>query len=140
MRRRVILVTVAIAAIAVVAPGAYVAFLAAGMFYDASPYSFPQKVVAETRSPDRRFTAKILLDEPTKNYFFAIEGIDRTQLILSKTFVPNAGYHDPLVSVSWTNAETVTIVVDRDFGEANLRYEFNLRRLSFNQTDGPGSR
>ena len=131
------LITVTIAAIAIGVPGTYVAFRAAGMFYDASPYSFPQKVVAEKLSPDGRYTAKILYDQPTKNYFVAVEGTDGTQLILSKTFVPSAGYHDPLVSLSWRNADTVAIVVDRDFGESNRRYEFNLKRLSFNQTDRP---
>ncbi len=132
MKRRAVLITVfAIVAVALAAPGAYIAFRAAGMFYDASPYSFPQTTVAETLSPDKRYTAKILYDEPTKNYFFAVQGIDGTQLILSKPFIPTAGYHDPVVKLSWRNAETVTVVVDSDFGEANLRFEFNVNRLSF---------
>ncbi len=101
------------------------------MFYQSSEYVFPKKVLTSKSSPSGRYIAKILYDEKTKNYFFAIQGSDGTQLILSETFIPSAGYHDPIVTVSWYDTDTAKIIVDRDFGEGNLVYEFNVQNLSF---------
>jgi len=103
------------------------------LFYQSSHYSFPQQVLSSKPSPSGKYVAKILYDKETKNYFFAVEGTDGTQLILDKKFVPPTGYHDPLVNVSWSDTDTAEIVVDHDFGEGNIKFEFKVNTLSFKQ-------
>lgn len=106
---------------------------AAELLYQSSRYSLPQVVVLTQPSPSGKYVAKILHDERTKSYFLAIEGIDGTRLLLDRQFVPTVAHHEPIVNISWSDTETARVVVDHDFGEGNLVFEFNARTISFKQ-------
>jgi hypothetical protein len=107
------------------------AFYFSDRFYGNSEYELPKKTIIKKESPTGEYTAKILYEEKSKQYFIAIEGQTGTQTILDKEFVPYVGYHDPIIKLSWRNDDTVSVEVDHDFGEGNLLYEFNIRELDF---------
>lgn len=129
--RMIVVILLAVAALSGIGWYSYQFFQ--GLFYQSSPYAFPKKVILKKLSPNCKYLAVILYEEKTKNFFLAIEGRDHTQLIMNKTFVPSVSLHDPIVTLSWKDTEIVKIVVDHDFGEGNLVYEFNVRNLSFRQ-------
>lgn len=106
---------------------------ATALFYHGSVYPFPQQVVLTQPSPSGKYVAKIIHDERTKSYVFAVEGIDGTRFLLDKQFVPEVGHHEPIVSISWVSPETAKVVVDHDFGDGNLVFEFNAKNFSFKQ-------
>jgi hypothetical protein len=107
--------------------------LPAALFYQDSADPLPQKAVVTQRSPSGKYVATIVHDERTKSYIFAVEGVDGTRLLLDKQFAPVVGYHEPILSISWVGPEVARVVVDHDFGEGNLVFEFNAKNVSFKQ-------
>lgn len=103
------------------------------LFYQGTAYPFPQKVLLAQRSPSGKYVAEIVTDEKTNSMVFAVEGVDGTRFLLDKQFVPAVAYHEPIVSISWITPEAATVVVDHDFGEGNLVFEFNAKNLTFKQ-------
>lgn len=124
---------------AVIAPVIWFQF-ATSLFYQGSAYSFPQQVLLARPSPNGKYVAKIVSDEETKSIVFAVEGVDGTRFLLDRQFVPSVAQHEPIVSISWATPEIATIVVNDDFGEGNLVFEFNAKDLSFKQTGTIGDR
>ena len=106
---------------------------ASSLFYQSSAYPFPQKVLSALPSPSGKYVAKIVIDEKTNSIVFALEGVDGARFLLDKQLTPARAYHEPIVSISWVTPETGTVVVDRDFGEGNLVFEFNANNLTFKQ-------
>ena len=109
------------------------------MFHERSEYELPQRITIKKQSPSGEHTAKILYEEKSKSYFLAIEGNSGVQTILDKKLVPYIGYHDPLITLSWRNADIVIIEVDHDFGTGNLLYEFNINKMDFKQMSSNSS-
>ncbi|MDH3975801.1 MAG: hypothetical protein OEV42_16125 [Deltaproteobacteria bacterium] len=97
-----------------------------GIFYESTNFKFPEQVIREVSSPDKKFTARILYDKDSNNYYLSIEGQKKSSFILTNELVPGAGYHDPLIRLSWTGPKIVEIIVDHDFGEGKLVYEFDV--------------
>jgi hypothetical protein len=114
--------------------GSFLLFLGLSeMIHESSEYELPQRITVKKQSPTGEHIAKILYEEKSKSYFLAIEANSGMQTILDKKLVPYIGYHDPLITLSWRNADIVIIEVDHDFGTGNLLYEFNTRKMDFKQ-------
>lgn len=124
------IVTYIIAVVVGVTIGGFGNVLSLGdLFYENTDFKFPEQVIREASSPDKKFTARILYDKNSNNYYLSIEGQKKSTFILTNELVPNAAYHDPLINLSWTGPVTVEIVVDHDFGEGKLVYEFNVTEV-----------
>ena len=124
--------------IIVFAIGAIIGSVSAGfngldLLYKSKSYDLPNKIVYEQTSPNGEYKALILFDERTNNYYFAIQGRDKVQLILSNKFVPSRAYHDPIFKLHWRNSESIEITLDYDFGENNKVFEFNTKELFFSE-------
>ena len=63
------------------------AFELSGLFYESAQFEFPEQVLTEAHSPDKRFIARILYEKNTKNYFLSIEGREKDRLILTRKIV-----------------------------------------------------
>jgi hypothetical protein len=106
------------------------------LFYIRSEYSLPSTIVVEQGSSDGLYTAQILYESLSKAFFFAIEKKDGSRLIVDNSFVPSAGYHEPIFEMSWDKSnENVFITVDHDFGEGNLEFVFNVPALKLRKVD-----
>ena len=77
--------------------------------------------------------AQLLYDETTKYYFISIEGPTSNRLILTRALLPESAYHDPIITLTWRTADTLTIEVDHDFGDGKRVYEFNVRALRLSE-------
>ena len=103
-------------------------------FYMRGSYSLPKTVMAEKISSDGLFKAVILKEDSSNAYYFAIERKNGSRLIVDEDFVPRAGYHHPVFTLTWNKTnDRVSVVVDHDFGDNNLHYFFDTNNLSWRQ-------
>ncbi len=90
----------------------------------------PDAVVAENASPDGTKIATVIMR--SGNYVFGIRSKNSPLLLLETTFVPQLGYHAPLIAVDWDKqGKRVIVTVDHDFGDNNLTYCFDSVALTW---------
>jgi len=89
------------------------------------------KEIKSSESPSKEFIALILY-EKNIGYRFAIKTINGTLNIIEKEFIP-LGYHNPVIKLNWENGKKVKIIVDHDFGENNLFFEYSLDTIDFTE-------
>ena len=100
------------------------------IFYFRKDYNLPKSVVLEKSSPNGLYIAQILLEDKSKAYFLALQGENGDRMILDREIAPASGYHNPIFKISWDkNSENIFITVDHDFGEGNLSYVFDRKKI-----------
>jgi hypothetical protein len=102
------------------------------LFYQRGSYSLPKTVVVEESSPNGELKAFILREDSSNAYYFAIQRNSGSRMIVDADFMPKAGYHHPIFTLSWNKgSDEVSLTIDHDFGESNLEYVFDIGTLSW---------
>ncbi len=89
----------------------------------------PGSVMAEKKSPDNRFLARVIAAETNGSYTFNVRDVQTDNILAERTIKAPVGYHAHIVALVWrADGTIVTATIDHDFGDGNNVFDLDVRR------------
>ncbi len=84
----------------------------------------PGSAMAEERSPDSLFMARVIAAQAQGAYAFEVHDTRKDNVLAERTIAAPVGYHAHIVSLTWSDdSRIVTVTLDHDFGDDNRVFE-----------------
>ena len=95
-----------------------------GLFWEPP---IPGSVMAESYSPDKSLSARVIATEGQGTYIFEVRKIRSGNILAEQTISAPIGYHAHIVWLTWSeDGRTVSATIDHDFGEGNRTFDLSI--------------